>query len=165
MYARILVPVDGSETSSLGLDEAIKIATVQGSRLRLVHVVNEYIFDYTYSPSMVASNLIEALQETGKKILADAEYYVRKRGVSCDSVMLESIGGSAAQLILEQASLWPADLIVMGTHGRRGLVRLTLGSDAEQVVRAATVPVLLVRGAPVQRQSAHGDRPAGTRAA
>jgi nucleotide-binding universal stress UspA family protein len=165
MYARILVPVDGSETSSLGLDEAIKIAKVDGSRLRLVHVVNEYIFDYTYSPTAFASNLIDVLQESGKKILAEAEHCVRRQGVSCDSVMLESIGGSAAALIIEQASLWPADLIVMGTHGRRGLVRLTLGSDAEQVVRASTVPVLLVRGAPKVRQSAHAQQPAGTRAA
>lgn len=165
MYARILVPVDGSETSSRGLDEAIKIAKSEGGRLRLVHVVNEYIFDYTSSPVLFSSNLIEAIQESGKIILAEAEHHVRQQGVSCDSVLLESIGGSAALLILEQSSLWPADLIVMGTHGRRGLVRLTLGSDAEQVVRASTVPVLLVRGPPRLRQSAQAAQSAGTRAA
>jgi nucleotide-binding universal stress UspA family protein len=60
--------------------------------------------------------------------------------------MVEAIGGAAADLILEQAKEWHANLIVMGTHGRRGLLRLAMGSDAEQVVRAARIPVLLVRG-------------------
>jgi nucleotide-binding universal stress UspA family protein len=71
-----------------------------------------------------------------------------------DSVLLESIGGPAADFIIAQAKQWPADLIVMGTHGRRGLARLAMGSDAEQVVRAMTVPVLLVRSAPQRRQQA-----------
>jgi nucleotide-binding universal stress UspA family protein len=72
---------------------------------------------------------------------------------------LESIGGSAGNLIVEQAHKWGADLIVMGTHGRRGIRRLALGSDAEVVLRSTTVPVLFVRSsaAPankVQNQSA-----------
>jgi len=62
-------------------------------------------------------------------------------------VLLESIGGPAADLILAQAKEWPADLIVMGTHGRRGLRRLAMGSDAEGVIRGAPVPVLLVHDA------------------
>jgi nucleotide-binding universal stress UspA family protein len=60
--------------------------------------------------------------------------------------MVESIGGVAAELILDQAKEWHADLIVMGTHGRRGIFRLAMGSDAEQVVRGATIPVMLIRG-------------------
>ncbi len=63
-----------------------------------------------------------------------------------ESVSVESIGGVAADLILAQAKTWQPDLIVMGTHGRRGFARVALGSDAEHVVRAATVPVLLVCG-------------------
>ncbi len=70
---------------------------------------------------------------------------MQRQGISPECVLLESIGGAAADLILAQAKEWAADLIVMGTHGRRGLLRVALGSDAEQVVRAATVPVLLVR--------------------
>jgi nucleotide-binding universal stress UspA family protein len=61
-------------------------------------------------------------------------------------VLVESIGGVAADLILEQAKDWHADMIVMGTHGRRGIFRLAMGSDAEQVVRGAGIPVLLVKG-------------------
>jgi nucleotide-binding universal stress UspA family protein len=69
-----------------------------------------------------------------------------------DTVLIESIGGVAADLILAQVKVWQPDLIVMGTHGRRGLVRLALGSDAEQVVRAAGVPVMLVCGITQQRK-------------
>lgn len=144
MYNKILVPIDGSETSMAGLKEAVKLAKVCGSQLRILHVVNEFILDYSYSAGMYATNLIESLREAGEKIVRQAEAFVRERGVPVDSVLLESIGGPAADLILSQAHDWSADLIVMGTHGRRGLRRLALGSDAESVVREARVPVLLV---------------------
>jgi nucleotide-binding universal stress UspA family protein len=145
MYSKILVPVDGSETSMRGLNEAIEIAKSQGSTICLVHIVNEFIFDYSYSPAAYASNLIDSLRERGKAILADTASMVRKQGLEPATVLLESIGGPAADLIVAQAREYHADLIVMGTHGRRGLRRLALGSDAEQVVRMAPVPVLLVR--------------------
>jgi nucleotide-binding universal stress UspA family protein len=146
MYGKILVPVDGSETSTCGLNEAIKIAKAQGSQLRLVHVVNEYILDVTYSAGFYPQNLIDSLLKTGRSVLDAAESAAKKEGVKVDSVLIESIGGVTADLILAQAKTWRPDLIVMGTHGRRGLARFALGSDAEQVVHAATMPVLLVRG-------------------
>jgi nucleotide-binding universal stress UspA family protein len=146
MYGKILVPVDGSETSTRGLNEAIKIAKAQGSQLRLVHIVNEFVLNYTYSPELYATNLIESLVKLGREVLNAAEAAAKHEGVKAESVLLESIGGVAANLILAQAKKWQPDLIVMGTHGRRGLARLALGSDSEHVVRAATVPVLLVRG-------------------
>jgi nucleotide-binding universal stress UspA family protein len=146
MYGKILVPVDGSETSTRGLDEAIKIAKAQGSQLRLVHIVNEFILNYTYAPGLYAENLIDSLVKAGREVLDTAEKAAKCEGVKADTVLIESIGGVAADLILAQVKVWQPDLIVMGTHGRRGLARLALGSDAEQVVRAATVPVMLVRG-------------------
>jgi len=150
MYSKILVPVDGSDTSTAGLVEAIKIAKAQGSQLRLVHIVNEFILDYTFSPGIYANNLIESLRKAGQTLLDGAQALVQRSGITPECVLIESIGGAAADLILAQAQEWHADLIVMGTHGRRGFARLALGSDAEQVVRAATVPVMLVRGTPKQ---------------
>jgi nucleotide-binding universal stress UspA family protein len=157
MYGKILVPVDGSDTSTCGLNEAIKIAKNLGGRIRLVHVVNEFIIDGGYSPGMYANDLFQSLRDTGKTILAAGEALVRQSGIEVDSALFESIGGPAADFIVAQAKHWPADLVVMGTHGRRGLARLALGSDAEQVVRAMSVPVLLVRNAPQrQNQVSHG---------
>lgn len=156
MYDRILVPVDGSETSVEGLKEAIRLAKNQGSTLRLLHIVNEFIFDYSYSPALYASNLVDGLRERGRAILADAQKLVRKHELEPETSLEETIGGAAADRILAHAREWGADLIVMGTHGRRGLRRLALGSDAEQVVRDADVPVLLVRG--TERPDAPGRR-------
>ena len=150
MYGNILVPVDGSETSACGLNEAIKIATKLGSRIRLVHIVNELIFAGG-DGVMYATDLMVSLRNGGKSLLAQAAARVRRHGVEADSVMIESMGASAADFIAEQALLWSADLIVMGTHGRRGLVRAAMGSDAECVVRIAPVPVLLVKNTPQRR--------------
>jgi nucleotide-binding universal stress UspA family protein len=145
MYGKILVPIDGSETSIVGLNEAVAIAKSLGSRIRLVHIVNEFILDGTYSSGTYGEDLIESLRDGGKAILKKAEAAATRQGVTPECILLESIGGAAADLILAQAKEWAADLIVMGTHGRRGLARVVMGSDAEEVVRAATVPVLLVR--------------------
>ena len=64
-----------------------------------------------------------------------------------ECALIESIGGVACDIAVEQAKEWGADLIVMGTHGRRGFRRFVMGSDAEGVLRSATAPVLLVRSA------------------
>ncbi|HMD74819.1 MAG TPA: universal stress protein [Steroidobacteraceae bacterium] len=147
MYKKILVPVDGSDTSALGLSEAVKLAKNQGSAIRLVHIVDEYVLDYAYSPGLYATNVIETMRTTGQSVLDKAAAAVKEAGVAVESVLLETIGGPAADLIVAQAKAWPADLIVIGTHGRRGLRRLAMGSDAEQVLRSSPVPVLLVRRA------------------
>jgi len=148
MYSKILVPVDGSETSTCGLNEAIKIARTLGSRIRLVHIVNEFVFGGGDGAGVYSGDLILSLRNGGKSLLARAAAQVRRRAVEVDSVLIESMGTSAADFIVEQAQQWSADLIVMGTHGRRGIARMAMGSDAEYVVRIASVPVLLVRNTP-----------------
>jgi nucleotide-binding universal stress UspA family protein len=144
MYGKILVPVDGSETSIAGLEEAIQIAKLVGGKVRILHVVNELIIDYAFGSGLYANTVIESMRSDGQKVLNQAEALARQKGLEPEGVMIESIGGPAAQFIVEQAKEWPADLIVMGTHGRRGLRRLALGSDAETVLRGTTAPVLLV---------------------
>jgi nucleotide-binding universal stress UspA family protein len=146
-----LVPIDGSATSSCGLNEAIKVAGKFGGRIRLVHIVNELISAGAEGAGIYSGDLMVSLRNGGKSLLAQAAAQVRRQGVEVDSVMIESLGVSAADFIVEQARLWPADLIVMGTHGRRGLVRVAMGSDAESVVRIAPVPVLLVRNTQQRR--------------
>jgi nucleotide-binding universal stress UspA family protein len=148
MYDKILVPVDGSETSTRGLNEAIRLAKINGGQLRLMNIVNEYILDATYSTGLFPDNLIAALCKEGKAILDAAQAIAQSAGVKADTVMIESIGGVPADFIIAQAKEWNADIIVMGTHGRRGLLRLALGSNADLVVRAATMPVLLVHATP-----------------
>jgi len=104
MYANILVPVDGSETSKLALEEAIRLARSQGSRLRLLHVVNEYVFDDPCAPSALTGSVIESLREGGQKILAEAQARVAREGVDCDVMLLESLGGPC--VLLQCRSWW-----------------------------------------------------------
>lgn len=150
IYAKILVPVDGSPTSSKGLQEAIKIAKALGSTLRLLNVVDELIVNYAgfSGTNYYSGDIIAGLRDAGKEVLANAASTVRKSGLEVETLQMEAIGGPASRLIVDQAQQWPADLIVMGTHGRRGIRRLALGSDAEHVIRASSVPVLLVRDKP-----------------
>ena len=156
MYRRILVPVDGSATSVLGVKHAIGLAKDQKARVRFLNVVDETLIipaadaypvgDMTY--------LIESLKVTGRKALKDAAAVAQRAAVSAETAMVENRGRRISDVILADARTWRADVIVMGTHGRRGLRRLLLGSDAEGVLHEATVPVLMVRARAEQRRAA-----------
>ena len=91
------------------------------------------------------AEVLKRLQEGGQKILAEGERSAKAAGVPVETKLFESFGDRLADLVAKDAVEWGADLIVLGTHGRRGLRRALLGSDAEQVARHVTVPVLLLR--------------------
>ncbi|WP_129645744.1 universal stress protein [Peristeroidobacter agariperforans] len=146
MYRKILVPVDASPCSVKGLAEALQLASALNARVLLLHVVNELLSDAVLAPTEYRQELIESIRAAGKETLADAHNLAKAQGVQAEDKLIETIGGRASDCIVDAAKSWGADLIVMGTHGRRGMSRLAMGSDAEQVVRSAPVPVLLVRG-------------------
>jgi len=146
MYQRILVPVDGSPTSQQGLTEAIQLAKLTGGQLRLLHMVDEQ--SITIEMSAYASPVVDLfalMHERGQKVLDEAREQAVREGVAADVVLNENYSGRLADLVVEQVLAWPADLVVLGTHGRRGIGRFLMGSDAEQIVHIAPVPVLLVR--------------------
>jgi nucleotide-binding universal stress UspA family protein len=146
MYKRILVPIDGSDTSNLALQEAIALAKDQHSRLRLFHVID---LTTTYS-AVNAPHLIEhqnALQAEGQKVITDASEPILAAAIEFDSKCVSTFDTRIYDLIEEEANQWSADLIVIGTHGRRGIRRLFLGSIAEGLARISSKPLLLVRGA------------------
>jgi nucleotide-binding universal stress UspA family protein len=145
MYKRILVAIDGSEPSQLGLDEATALARSLGSSLLLVHVVNKTPWVSPGVDQSVLQHLIDDLRGTGESILHRAMTATRSAGIDADSRLIEALGAEAGECIVSEAASWQAELIVCGTHGRRGLRRLLMGSDAEYIVRHSPVPVLLVR--------------------
>jgi nucleotide-binding universal stress UspA family protein len=148
MFRRILVPIDGSPTSQLGLREAIKLAQDQGATLCLLHVIDDETIrkrGSIYAHTAYIDEFLAALRKGGEKILTEAEKEVKKHAIKCWTALLETMDRPVPDAIIEQARKWRADLIVLGTHGRRGLSRLVMGSAAEGVVRAAHAPVLLVR--------------------
>lgn len=143
-YPNVLVAVDGSEPSARGLDEAIRLVKAHGGKLKILHIVDEL-------PALAASGyyaepVAQGMQAKGRQILEAAAAEARAAGVAAEVDLLECMGGRTASFIVEAAKQDGASLIVLGTHGRRGLRRLAMGSDAEEVVRSSSVPVLLVRG-------------------
>jgi nucleotide-binding universal stress UspA family protein len=143
MFNRILVPIDGSPTSNAGLAEAIRLAKLTGGSLRLVHVLDELAF--TGGMEFYGAEVLRRLQEGGQKVLAEGERVAKAAGVPVETKLFESFGDRLTDLVEKDVAEWKADLIVIGTHGRRGLLRALLGCEAEQVARHATVPVLLLR--------------------
>ena len=146
MYQRILVPIDGSPTSKKGLSDAIALAQLTSGRIRLVHVINEPLEAIGIDGALTtAADIFKILRENGERVLAEAAARVEAARIQVDSSLLDSVDGRMCVLVVQAAQTWPADLIVIGTHGRRGVGRVLLGSDAEQILRIAPVPVLLVR--------------------
>ena len=143
MYQRILVPIDGSATSDRGLDEAIRLAKLTGGRLRLVHVVDGLVL--STGLEFATCDVVGLLVEAGAEILSAARAKVESAGVAVDTFLSHTLAERVCDVVVAQARQWKAELIVIGTHGRRGAKRLLIGSDAEQIVREAPVPVLLVR--------------------
>lgn len=147
MYKNILCPIDGSSTSKRGMTEAISLAKDMDANLRFIHVVDGSISYWILDPAGAydMAALIGSLREYGQGVLEDAKETAKASGVTAETKLIEVVGTGIANLILQEASEWPADLIVMGTHGRRGMRHLVMGSDAEGVVHRSPVPVLLLR--------------------
>ncbi|MDN0073517.1 universal stress protein [Crenobacter sp. SG2303] len=145
MYQRILVPIDGSETAQRGLEEAIALASRLGAKIRLFHVVDSLAVYVGMADQAALDEGRLELRADGLKLLQEARQRVAETGVQVDARLLECAAPSIGELILDEVRLWSADLIVMGTHGHKGMRHLVLGSDAEYVVRRSPVPVLLVR--------------------
>lgn len=143
-FKRILVPCDGSEVSTRALVSALQIARDGGGRVRVLHVLDQV--DYLAGGFEYAGpSVMEELQRQSRKVLEDAAAVCQSAGVPYDTLLVDEPGSRLGDKVADQALAWDADLVVVGTHGRKGLSRAMLGSGAEQIVRFAPVPVLVVR--------------------
>lgn len=161
MYQRILVPVDGSPTSKHGLQEAVRMAKLTGGKLRLLHVVDDTSIALSFDAyAGYPSDWFENLRRDGERLVADAKAVVMAAGVDVETVLRDNFALPVHEVVVNEAVAWPADLIVLGTHGRRGIGRVMLGSSAENVLRRSPVPVLLVRSPePAKKQEAAEENP------
>jgi len=145
MYARILVAIDGSSTSDRALQEAIALAKDQKAELRLVHVVDRAPLAPDYIELVDESEIDKIFTEAGQKVVADGLAQTKAAGITATSTLLQTVAERVANVIIDEAKHWPADLIIVGTHGRHGIGHFFLGSVAEGVSRNAAMPVLLIR--------------------
>jgi nucleotide-binding universal stress UspA family protein len=136
---RILVPTDGSDTAEHALHQAAKMANDLGAQLEILHIVPEVPLLYSDFGSINYTEWQETLDLQGEKMLEALKIRFPAAVITCKKAQNMSL----AQAILEQASKNHSQLIVMGTHGRRGLERLMLGSVAEAVLHHARIPVML----------------------
>jgi nucleotide-binding universal stress UspA family protein len=146
MFQHILVPVDGSATALLAVKQAGQLAKAIGSRVTLVHVIDVYPF--TGAEANIAAAQTEYLKvarTTGADAVAKAQATLAAEGVAGESKVVE--GHAVHDGVIEAAAAVGADLIVIGSHGRRGVQRLLLGSTTQRVLSHAAMPVLVVRGA------------------
>ena len=152
MYKRILVAVDGSNTSRHAFEAALDLAKSNEAVLRPFYVVENtpmYFDSPGYDPSVLRNSLIEE----GTELRAEFDRTMAEQGVKGDSAVSEASSlADVSQMVLQAAAEFDADLLVMGTHGRRGFQRLILGSVAERCVRQASLPVLLIPSAAGQEK-------------
>lgn len=146
MYKRILVAIDGSAHAAHALEHAVDLATALSARLRIIHVVDMGLLPYGPELGIDIEALIEARYAAAEKTLAAARDSVQTPGVEVETKLLDTALPTVhvATTIAEDAVSSQADLLVLGTHGRRGVERMVLGSVAEGVARRSTLPVLLV---------------------
>ena len=145
MYSKILVPIDGSECANAGLREVVRVADQKAGRVLLVHVIESLQPNGEHPVGTVGAIIQAAPRKDGENILQLAQRTLLPLGVTCEAALAELRGQRIAQIIVAHALRWNAELIVMGTHGRKGVSRMVLGSTTEDVIRTTPVPVLVVR--------------------
>lgn len=147
MYKRILVATDGSKLSNKAVEQALKLAEVTGAELVALKVVPRYPQTYFEGGVALANAEVEKIekqwQEEAKVIVAAVQSAGQKRAVKVKPVTVKS--DLIAEAIIAGAKRNKCDLIVMASHGRRGLKRLLLGSETQQVLTHSHTPVLVLR--------------------
>ena len=147
IYKNILVAVDKSNASNMALQEAVRLAKDQKAKLRIMYIADEAIIK-SAEKRISFDILWSAYKEDGQDFLNVINEELKSSNIKYEIFLIELplAEGALADKIIAEAQSWPADILVLGTHGRRGIKRFLVGSVAESVVRIATMPVLLIRG-------------------
>jgi nucleotide-binding universal stress UspA family protein len=145
MYNKILVPLDGSHTAERGLREAIGLATELKSKLLLLHIADYFPMMVEMASTASSQAVQDDFRQYAETVLDKAKRAAQAAGVQAETLFREMTQGRVAEMIVDEAQKSGCDLIIMGTHGRRGFSRMAMGSEAERVVRFSPVPVLLIR--------------------
>jgi nucleotide-binding universal stress UspA family protein len=148
MYQRIFVAIDNSSTARKALDEAIQLAAKLGAGLCIGTALDEAPLTQHgmgLGSYIDVDKIKQEMRDTGNALLEAAMARARTAGCDPYCILIESDKKRLSEMIIEAAGQWNADLIVMGTHGRRGFERLLVGSVAEHMIRSVSTSLLLVR--------------------
>jgi nucleotide-binding universal stress UspA family protein len=148
MYKQIFVAIDNSSTAQKALDEAIQLAAKLGAGLCIGTALDEAPVTQHgmgLGSYIDVDKIKQEMRANGNALLEGAMAKARAAGCDPYCILIESDKKRLSEMIIDAATQWNADLIVMGTHGRRGFERLLVGSVAEHMIRSATTTLLLVR--------------------
>jgi nucleotide-binding universal stress UspA family protein len=140
---RILVPTDFTETSDHALDWAIELAARLGAAVTVMHAYEIPVVGFPDGALIATADVASRIADASRTALDRTVEQHRGRGVPIDSVLRQGVAWEEIESVADELD---ADMIVIGTHGRRGLARALLGSVAENVVRTAHRPVLTLHG-------------------
>jgi nucleotide-binding universal stress UspA family protein len=144
MYKRILFPTDGSEITAKALQSALSLAKLCGAELYAVAVMEPFPYSAISEMQPVPpQEFFDAQRRVATARVQTVSDAAAKLGVTCKGVMVEALHPWEA--ILDHAKAQECDLIVMASHGRRGMSALLLGSETQKVLTHSTLPVLVVR--------------------
>lgn len=146
-YKNIAIAIDDSDTSRHALDEAIQLCRTLKAELHVFHVVDETVLNQV-DGYVEFEGLWDAYKAVGQTLLDKAKLVLEQAAIPFTThlVELKPYSERISEKIVSEAQALSADILIIGTHGRRGVSRLFLGSVAENVVRIASMPVMLVRG-------------------
>ncbi|WP_347469674.1 universal stress protein [Burkholderia stagnalis] len=147
MYRKIMVAIDGSPSSMQALKEGLAVAKLCGGHLYVVYVIDQSAL-FTLAGGYDQEALVAAMRRDGAGVLRDAEQAIADASAAGDTALIETkrIGEDIAGRLQRYAQENTVDLAVLGTHGRRGIERMLIGSVAERFLRGAICPVLFTRG-------------------
>lgn len=147
LYKNILVPVDGSDTSIEAVKHATAIAQANGSQLTLISIVsedpyNDIDFAYYYVTEQMKDYFIQAYAHA-EQVLQQAREIAQQQGVEVQTHVIKSL--HIAQSIIKMTQELNVDAVVMGSHGRKGLKKMFLGSVAVEVLTSTKLPVMIIK--------------------
>jgi len=148
MYQHIIAAIDDSDTSKRAILEAVALAKSSGAELTLVHAVDEALFAHFAHTTLANREAVEsALINEGQAIVDMAAQVAAEAGMQAKTRLLTSRHQSTSDQVNQAVQELGADLLIVGSHGRRGVRRLILGSVAERLLKKVNISVLIVRGA------------------
>ena len=145
MYHKIMVPVDESVAAKRALQEAIMLAKLCISVIRVVNVVDLAQFSWGGVGAMPSEEVRKAVNAAGEKGVREAQEMLAQSQIPFEIEVIESAGDKIADLLIREATEYEVDLVVMGTHGFSGFMHVLMGSVAEGVLRQSDIPVMLLR--------------------
>lgn len=139
-FRKILIAVDSEPVAAHAADVAAELARAVGAEMAFVHVVDSSL-GYPADTGVPPAELIALAKQEAKKLVSDFRQRVSPQSAALEFIQ---VGGPATEIV-KAAKEWPADLIVIGSHGRGGVQRALMGSVAEGVMRHAPCPVMVIR--------------------